>query len=276
MKMKYHLAKYFLTKVSKVKIFHKYLKILAQMYIDIDKGFRFSYSPHLNGEIELLQALSKLYDGKKLIYFDVGVHLGTFTEMITDCIRRYEGHLFEISDRTFKKCVEKLGDNQCLIINNLGLSDSDGEVEIRYYMDAIAQSGISGVAAEKNFAYEIHKAQCTTGSIYCREKEISHIDFLKVDAEGYDLHVLRGFEDLLTKGVIDIMQFEYNYRHGDVHISMRDFYQYLTNYGYRIGALRQSGVDFKEFEPQDNSYDRGLNFVACREDFCKHLRHFKL
>lgn len=271
---RYLVIKSFLTKVSKIEVLHKRLRVLAQMYVDIDKGFRFSYLPDENGEAELLQTLSKLYSGK-LIYFDVGAHLGTFTDMIIDGFEEYEGHLFEISHRTFEKCVERLGENPRLTINNLGLSDSAGEVEIRYYSGDPTRNGIAGVAAEVDFTYEIHKAQCTTGSIYCREKNIDHIDFLKIDAEGYDLHVLRGFDELLTKGAIDVIQFEYNFRHGDVHVVMRDFYQYLTSHGYQIGALRQSGVEFKVFEPQDNNFERGPNFVACREDVCDALHHFK-
>ena len=273
---RYLAIKSLLKKFSEIEVLHKRLRVLAQMYVDIDKGFRFSYLPDENGEIELLQTLSKLYrGGRKFIYFDVGAYLGTYTDMIIDGFEEYEGHLFEISDRTFEKCVERLGENPRLVINNLGFSDSAGEVEIRYYQDDPTRNGIIGVAAEANFNYEIHKAKCTTGNLYCREKNINHIDLLKIDAEGYDLHVLRGFDELLLKGAIDVIQFEYNFRHGDVHVAMRDFYQYLTSHGYQIGALRQSGVEFKAFEPQDNSFERGPNFVASRQDICDALRHFK-
>ena len=271
---RYLAIKSFLTKVSKIEVLHKRIRVLAQLYIDIDKGFRFSYLPDENGEIELLQTLNKLYNGK-LIFFDVGAHLGTYTDMIVDGFEDYDGHLFEISNRTFEKCVERLGGNPKLTINSLGLSDSAGEVEIRYYPDDPTRSGIAGVAAEANFTYEIHKAQCTTGSMYCREKNIDHIDLLKIDAEGYDLHVLRGFDELMTKGAIDIIQFEYNHRHGDVHVAMRDFYEYLTSHNYQIGVLRQSGVEFKAFEPQDNNFERGPNFIACQQGLCGTLRYFK-
>jgi hypothetical protein len=40
--------------------------------------------------------------------------------------------------------------------------------------------------------------------------EVEHVDLLKIDAEGFDLHVLRGARASLSAGRIDAVQFEYN------------------------------------------------------------------
>ena len=67
---RYLAIKSFLTKVSKIEVLHKRLRVLAQMYVDIDKGFRFSYMSDENGEIEFLNALQKIY-GQKLRFSNV-------------------------------------------------------------------------------------------------------------------------------------------------------------------------------------------------------------
>ena len=50
--------------ISKIYLIHKRLIVLAQMYVDIDKGFRFSYMPDENGEVEFLDTLKGIYKRK--------------------------------------------------------------------------------------------------------------------------------------------------------------------------------------------------------------------
>jgi len=46
-----------------------------------------------------------------------------------------------------------------------------------------------------------------TGKDYIINNNIKNIDFLKIDTEGYELNVLKGFEDHLEN--VKIIQFEY-------------------------------------------------------------------
>ena len=62
------------------------------------------------------------------------------------------------------------------------------------------------------------------GDDYADGHGITHIDFLKVDAEGADHLVLRGFERLLRAGRIDVVQFEYARFALTTHFLLADFY----------------------------------------------------
>lgn len=46
------------------------------------------------------------------------------------------------------------------------------------------------------------KVRCDTLKNYCVEKNITHIDLLKIDTEGYDFEVIKGLEDISVKYII--------------------------------------------------------------------------
>ena len=48
-----------------------------------------------------------------------------------------------------------------------------------------------------------------TGSTYCHENSIDHIDLLKLDIEGYEFNALQGTRDLLSRRAVSIVQFEF-------------------------------------------------------------------
>ena len=105
---KYLIIKRILTFLSKINFFHSKVLVLSQMYQDIDKGFRFSYHSDENGEMNFLDALSQRYTDQ-FVYFDVGAHIGTYTDMVVERFGSYEGHLFDVTKDTYNKCLERHG-----------------------------------------------------------------------------------------------------------------------------------------------------------------------
>lgn len=272
---KYLKIKKCLTHISQIGPVHRKLIVLAQMYVDIDKGFRFSYMPDENGEVEFLDAIKKIYAGKNFKFFDVGAHFGTYTDMLLKRFADYEGHLFEPTKKTFETCTKRHGDNKKLKINNAALSDTAGDVEYRIYEADPTRNGISGVGPEAGLKYVLDTVSCWTGDQYCRDNNTDRIHLLKIDAEGYDLHVMKGFNDMLDQGKIDIIQFEYNVKNAETHTMLGDFYALLDKKGYITGPLRQEGVKFETFNFLLNDFKKGPNYIACLPAFRDKLANFK-
>ncbi len=263
---KYLIIKKGLTRISKIDLFHRKAIVFAQMYMDIDKGFRFSYVSDENGETDFLDTLAQ-HNSEDFVYFDVGAHIGTYTDMVVERFDKYEGHLFDVTKDTYKKCLERHGANEKLKINNVALSDEMGEVEYRAYPDDPTRNGISGVRTEGGMESELHTAPCWTGDYYCEENKIDRIHLLKIDAEGYDLHVLRGFDKMLSEGRVDVLQFEYNVKHSETHSMLGDYFTFLEEKGYVVGPMRQEGVRFKSFDFTQNSFEDGPNYAACKPEY---------
>ena len=84
-------------------------------------------------------------------------------------------------------------------------------------------------------AWPTENVQVQTGDEFCRQSDIKHIDFLKVDAEGYDLKILHGFKDLIASADIDFIQVEASLHSGNLdHTELCAFSDFLIPRGYSL------------------------------------------
>ncbi len=94
-------------------------------------------------------------------------------------------------------------------------------------------TGISSMVAFTKGHQEVGKIQTTTLRKVIEEEEITKVDFLKIDTEGYDLFVLQGFpwEELLPSVIL--CEFEDN-KTRILGYSYRDLGDYLVEKGYDV------------------------------------------
>ena len=200
--------------------------------------------------------------------FDVGANVGNWSSMVLQVASGTRIHAFEIAPPTFAKLERQLASLPNVSLNNCGLSDRAGRVEI----DFLPQNdGLTSLL--KDVAVELHshytkepwEAEVQTGDVYCDHHSIGHIDFLKIDVEGAKSLVLRGFESMLRKRDIDVIQFEYGLASVYAHYLLIDYYRDLTDHGYCLGKLRPNGVEFRDYDPRHEDFI-GPNFVAVNKD----------
>ncbi|MDA9077901.1 FkbM family methyltransferase [bacterium] len=235
--------------------------ILANRYIQSYENF--SYEFEENGENELLKRLSEF---NPKVIFDVGANVGSWTKIASKFCINSDFHCFEMVPETFSTLSKNLNKKN-IYLSNVGLSDSKSTVDYKYYG---AEVGVNKLETRSVFhdhymSSEIRTTKVIRGDDYCKDKGIGAIDFLKIDVEGAELFVLRGFESLIKQQKIKVIQFEYGYTNGDSGCLMRDFYDFLMANGYVIGPLKQSGVWFMNFEYGLNNFRSGPNFVAVLE-----------
>jgi FkbM family methyltransferase len=93
---------------------------------------------------------------------------------------------------------------------------------------------------------------------FCAAHGIEHVDFLKVDTEGHDLDVLRGAEDLLGAGAIELVEVESGMsRDNATHVRFESLKEHLEEKGYRLFALYQQMREW----PTDSPHLRRVDAV---------------
>ena len=65
---------------------------------------------------------------------------------------------------------------------------------------------------------------------YIHEHNITEIDFLKIDTEGYEFKVLKGFGNSLS--IVKMIQFEYGGTFMDNKTRLSEVIHYLENFGF--------------------------------------------
>ena len=89
----------------------------------------------------------------------------------------------------------------------------------------------------------IEVSSCRLDS-FCTEKSFKYIDILKLDAQGYDLEVLRGADSLHASKKIGIISIELLFKeYYENQCNFEDIYIFLKNNGYRLYGLYERWYD---------------------------------
>lgn len=233
-----------------------------QGWINSLRGYSYDFGK--NGEKAMLQKLQNLEINT---LFDVGSNIGEWSLVAVKFFPRAQIHAFELSPTTFRTLKNNLQETS-VVLNNLGMADYDGEIEFKDYGENSPVNTILTQASYHDHRLKptISKSKIISGNTYCTQNNIKKIDFLKIDVEGVDHLVLKGFSDLLNRKSIRLIQFEYGYTHGDAKFLMRDFYEFFEKYGYIVGRLSKKSVAFEPWNYKMNDFRSGPNYIAIRSD----------
>jgi FkbM family methyltransferase len=219
-----------------------------------------SYELDDNGEGFVLETLARFAPAQIV---DAGANVGDWTRAAHARCPGARITAFEISPATFEQLRARTAGLAGVTCVPSGLGERAGTVRLRHYAQAPALSTASQYPHGLPFV-EI-EAPVMAGADWAAQAGVAHIELLKIDVEGMEDAVLRGFEPLLAQGAIDLVQFEY----GRVNILSRfllaDFHAYFAERGYVVGKIHPDHVDFRDYTLADEDF-MGPNYLACRRD----------
>jgi FkbM family methyltransferase len=222
-----------------------------------------------NGETALLQRLQPF---SPRTVMDVGANVGEWSLAALKYLPEATVHAFEIAPATAAELVQNTqGFANRLVINRCGLSDADGDFTLFYTPESNTASSLVSqaieIAAQSHGFSQVQEltVPVTTGDRYMHQHGLTHVDVLKIDVEGAELPVLKGFQTAFDRGAIDVVQFEYGLVNLKIRTFLEDFHGFFSSKGFAVGKLLPHGVGFKPFALEDEDFI-GLNFVACRRD----------
>jgi FkbM family methyltransferase len=209
--------------------------------------------------------LAKALSFKYII--DVGANVGDWSILAGGLHPNARIYSFEIAQPTFHVLSERIRQNERITALNLGLSDQAGLITIQYIPQHSGASTGLGVEFEydgNNLKTEKLEARVTTGDLFLQDSGIREVDFLKVDVEGMEGHVLRGFTEALRLQRIKVIQFEYGLWNIVSKFLLRDYHHFFKDFGYMVGKLYPRYVDFSPYMFNRENLI-GSNYVAIPE-----------
>ena len=196
-----------------------------------------------NGERAMLK---RLRAANFQIAMDVGANFGDWSLSCMELWPRVQVHAFEVAPVTFetlKGQTQNFGADR-LILNCAGLGEQDGTLPMYYYPN---HPELTCESPRHSAAQEIFDASIITGNRYAAERGIREIDFLKIDVEGSEYRVLRGFSELLANQKIHCIQFEYGAFSIQTRFMLSDYYSMLGEH-YWIGKIYPTYVGFADYD----------------------------
>lgn len=187
----------------------------------------------------------------------------------------WTGILIEPNPVQFEKLVKNRP--KCKLYEAL-VSNIPGEVEFRYFLDELsAVSGVKDTLPPKfltawfdNDLFQHNpqasvKMQTRTLTDIVRDSGVDHIDFLSLDVEGHELHVIKSFDFSVPIG---LMLIEWN---PEKDVELQECDSILRQRGYKcVDEHQASRIYIPSTTPRSFSIQNG--FLRCKNDFCSTKR----
>jgi FkbM family methyltransferase len=206
-----------------------------------------------NGEYAVVDLVAPLCR----YFIDVGANRGEWTEYFLRSSSA-SGSLFEPSLAAFKVLTEKFRASG-ISIQCLAVGDYVGTALFVEEPNCGETSSIAIVHPPCGIPSR-EVSMCTLDAAF-GNKDLM-IDYLKIDAEGYDFKVLLGANALLRQNRIRFIQFEYNSSWIAAGHSLKQCTTYLNDLGYEVFIIRSSGLHPFRYELWGDFF-RYSNFFSC-------------
>lgn len=199
----------------------------VKYYLERLTGYRFYANPP-HGHRTSDDILRKGYDIRTV--FDVGANIGQSALAFHETFPHATVYSFEpVEDLYRTLCENTAGTNtKCL---KLGLGSEETEATIYLTSEGATTNSL---IRPKDFLRTETISMRTLDRVV-EELGVTHMDYLKIDAEGFDMEVLKGANTLLTQGRALFVQVETGFDPGDSrHVLFDDVREFLLKRGYGL------------------------------------------
>jgi FkbM family methyltransferase len=195
------------------------------------------------GERRLLERLVHILP-QRAIVCDVGAHDGFYTHFLASLRPDLIIHAFEPNPISYARLAETTKGH--FTIHQFALGDKEGEATLHDPNEAGGGSGCASLIGDvmhelyDNAPHQKVSVQVKRLDHTAETLQLPRIDYLKIDAEGYDLMVLRGASRLIEENRLGVVQFEFNTMNVFSRSFMYDFYKALPQ--HRLYRIVQDGL----------------------------------
>ena len=130
---------------------------------------------------------------------DIGAHLGFFSLPLAELLKNPRIYALEPVSITFKLLKKNTQDTKSIRAFHCGLLDKSAKMAIYYNPQLLLYSSLFS----ERFMWDKNPYKETVSLItldsFCRKNGITHINLLKIDAEGAEEKILRGGSKILSR-----------------------------------------------------------------------------
>lgn len=251
----------------------EYQERLGQFILNKARG-QGNGDPDTNGEYNLITKVKTHIANNEAIVFDVGANKGEWSAHFAKGMsERLTLLSFEPIPATYSLLESNLG-IQCTHIRakavNKALSDIRGTTSM--FVDVNNPlAGTNSLTLRQAQVYGLDQKiidgiQLIPGDDYCADNGINHIDFIKIDTEGHECAVIRGFAKMLSYRQIDAIQFEYGGTWIDSKSYLSEMFDLLLPCGYSICRLHPTRLEYFARYDQRQETFVFANYVAVKQE----------
>ncbi|HAN45689.1 MAG TPA: hypothetical protein DCQ32_03960 [Cyanobacteria bacterium UBA8156] len=232
------------------------LKLRNQCHRIIQCRLEDTANSAVNGEERWIQSIAPHCQ----TFVDVGANVGHWSAAFCQAMpAQGQGLLFEPAVGAHQILQQRFADDPRIETVAAALSDTVGTAQ--FYEEPNAGETSSLVAQHSQGQAQVRWVPVTTLDRAIAERGWERVDFVKIDAEGYDFQVLRGAQHLLQHQKIGSLQFEYNAPWALVGSTLGAALNFLQGFGYQTFLLKAAGLHRFDYAKYGEFFGYA-NFVA--------------
>lgn len=233
-----------------------------------------------------LEFFNKIKSELKII-FDVGLR-DDIDYLRNSLDKSREFHMFEPNPKFILSCYKQLEEldapndvENILYFNPFGLGSNEGEMVYYPNTQSFVFRTIHIKSQDEGISFPIK-----TLDNYCKENDISNIDFIKVDIEGMEIDCFNGGKEIINNST-SIIQFEFASTMLDRKITPEDYISWFDKNIFNLYLLKLApehphySSDDKILTPLDDELFQiikkhmidasGCNMVAIRKEYSEKI-----
>lgn len=208
------------------------------------------------------------------VFVDVGANTGEWTALVLEATRGAKGFLFEPGATALSILQGRFGALAGIQIIPVALADVEGE---QTFFEEAGAGGMSSFLPGHSLqaSTERRRVKVATLDQVLDGLGVETVDFLKVDTEGFDLHVLRGARRRLQARRIKVLQFEYQHAWARAGATLGGAFRLLEESGYSVYLLHTDGLYTFDYSLYGEHFGLSIYVAVAPEGAHELTRHVR-
>lgn len=227
--------------VNIINLIARFIRKYARSFL----GIEISYAKYCRRLSESKVFKYYLKDPTKIgMIFDVGANVGQSALEFAKSFPKASIHSFEPFVANFHALRHNTSHTPSIRCHQIALSDHNGSIEV--LVDNVANSEWNSITEkrqqEMKNSTDVSKESVvlSRGDSFCNTLGITEIDILKIDTEGHDLDVIKGFDGMFKKGDISSVIVEVGFFKDETHGKFQEINSYLTGAGMQLAGFYET------------------------------------
>ncbi len=172
-------------------------------------GYEIYRRPHLPKGTDAFESIRSHWpQWRPRVIFDVGANVGQTVGRLRSLFPAATIHSFEPVPSTFAELQASTQGYANVQCHAFALADHAGETWIQLHESSDQNSLVPELSRTTGVNSPKVRLKLDTLAAFCERNDITHIDLLKIDVEGFEMAVLQGASPLLETGAIDYIVVE--------------------------------------------------------------------
>ena len=174
------------------------------------------------------------------VIFDVGANIGQSAKPFSIRFPKSKIYCFEPISHTFESLKQNVKGSKNIELYQMAFGAKKCEMPMismeNSDMNSLKTDANLHVMASPDSKIEMIKVNTLSG--FCDNHNVKHIDYLKIDTEGYDLDVIKGGKKMLDQAAIDFIEMEVGMNpNNKLHVPLEEVKPYMEINGYYLFGI---------------------------------------